>query len=63
MSRHAVNQACRPDPWVSHDERTADSDALAFLPEQSHGAEIELDRRYVVDDRDRASSRFVTAAL
>ena len=57
VSRHAVDQTGRPDPLVSHDERTTKTDALAFLPEQSYGTEIELDRRDVVDDCDRACSR------
>src|ERR687893_1299981 len=57
---HAIDQTCRPDPLVSHDERTTKTDALAFLQEQSYGTEIELDRRDVGDDCDRAFSRLVT---
>jgi hypothetical protein len=59
LRRHAVDQTCRPDPLVSHDERTTKTDALAFLPEQSYGTEIELDRRDVGNDCDRAFSRLV----
>jgi hypothetical protein len=56
LRRHAVDQTCRPDPLVRHDERTTKTDALAFLPEQSYGTEIELDRRDVGDDCDCAFS-------
>ena len=45
-----VDDAGRLHAPVRHDQRTADADPFALLPEQADGAELELDLGDVVDE-------------